>query len=82
MSDNNRRHRQSNQATDLWYAADNGDYTRCETLISRGANVNIPNDYHWTPLYRAATLGHFEIAKLLLDNDADVNIPDDYNTFV
>ena len=44
--------------------------------------MNIPNDYHWTPLYRAATLGHFEIAKLLLDNDADVNIPDDYNTFV
>ena len=44
-------------------------------MVSRGADVNIPDDdLHRTPLYVAALNGHLDISKLLVDHGADVNI--------
>ena len=58
----------------VWYAADDGDYKECETLIRRGADVNDLDEHHHTPLYRAAIGGHLDVSKLLLDHGADPNI--------
>ena len=48
-------------------------------MITRGADVNIPDKYHETPLWAAASRGYFDVSKLLLDHGADVNIPDKYH---
>ena len=60
------------------YAACRGDYRGCKSILSKGANVNIADDYHQTPLYRATWGGYFDICKLLLDHGSNVNIPGDY----
>ncbi|MES0489282.1 MAG: ankyrin repeat domain-containing protein [Leptospirales bacterium] len=43
-------------------------------LISRGADINIPNDRGWTPLYISIMGGNIEIVKLLLENGANIHV--------
>jgi ankyrin repeat protein len=57
----------------LSYAANNGDIEKVKELIAKGCNVNIRDEYNWTPL----NSGHKEVAKLLIANGADVNAPND-----
>ena len=61
-------------ATDLWYAANRGEYQKCQSLVARDADVNIPDDCHVTPLCAAARWGSLDICKLLLEHGADPNI--------
>src|SRR5882672_3805841 len=42
------------------------------SLLSMGADVNVPNDYGDTPLHRAAYLGLTEKVRFLLSQKADV----------
>ena len=43
------------------------------SLISNGADVNLKNDVHCTPLHYASENGRLMIAELLIANGADVN---------
>ena len=73
VEDINRRHGLDN-ATTLWYAADDGAYTRCERLLLKGADINIPGGYRITPLWVAARRGRSDLVKLFLEYGADPNI--------
>ena len=44
----------------------------CLDLISRGADVNLPDEHGFTPFFVSARRGNFEISKLLLRYGADV----------
>jgi ankyrin repeat protein len=45
--------------------------------LEAGTDVNLKNDYGWTPLHWAALEGQKEIVELLIANGADVNAKDD-----
>ena len=49
-----------------------------ELLINNGANINIVNNYGYTPLTVASLSGDLEIVNLLISNGADINIHDNY----
>jgi len=60
----------SNGLTPLMHAASQGDESRCELLIKRGASVTIKSPL--TPLYYAAEAGNVDICKLLISHGASV----------
>ena len=43
-------------------------------MVTKGADVNIPDRYNQTPLYSAVSRGYFDISKLLLEYGANVDI--------
>ncbi|URH27853.1 ankyrin repeat protein [Fowlpox virus] len=45
-----------------------------QLLISRGAKLDIKNEYGYTPLRNTVINGNFALTKLLLDNGADASI--------
>ena len=59
--------------SDLHRAANYGDLTRVQKLISNGAKVDVTNARKWTPLVTASLEGHVEVVKCLIDHGADVN---------
>jgi len=66
----------NNNNTSLFTAIENGNILDVQTLLDRGANVNIQHKDGYTPLIVAAANGHELIVKMLLDNGADVNLQD------
>ena len=51
------------------------DYIKqVQEAIKERANINVVDDYGYTPLMRAVLKNHVEIVKLLIDNGADLNI--------
>ena len=46
-----------------------------ERIIGLGANVNVINFKHQTPLYIACQQGHLEVATVFLKGGADWNVP-------
>ena len=59
----------------LLKAADKGDVKKVSRFIKKGMDVNLSDDFGWTPLFRAAKKGHAEVVKLLLDAGAEVDKP-------
>ncbi|RIB27920.1 ankyrin repeat-containing domain protein, partial [Gigaspora rosea] len=57
--------------TAIAYAAHNGHGLAVETLLVRGANVNIVDVYLWSPLMLAAYKGRANIVRQLLIAGAD-----------
>ena len=49
------------------------DLDRVKFLVSKGADVNKPDNQGWTPLQSAARQRHDKMIKLLIDLGADVN---------
>jgi hypothetical protein len=47
-----------------------------ETLIAKGAKVNVSNKTGWTPLHFAAHEGYTDMAKLLLSHGAHLDVKD------
>lgn len=58
-------------------AAGNGNATRVESLLARGASVRARDDSGATALVRAAYGNHRDVVALLIDAGADVNRKDD-----
>jgi ankyrin repeat protein len=50
---------------------------RSRQLLGAG-NVNVTDDYSWTPLMRACRRGYLEVVNLLLDKGADLEAKDQY----
>jgi ankyrin repeat protein len=64
--------------TALLYAARDGCYDCVETLIAKGADVNVPTPEGVTPLMIALDNDNNDIAKLLLDHGANPGVWDWY----
>ena len=60
----------------LYQAAGTGDIKQLQSLISSGADVNVKNEYGYTPLHRAAEHGYKAVVELLIANGANVNAKD------
>jgi ankyrin repeat protein len=64
-------------AISIHEAAANGNIEAVKQHIAAGTDVNVKNEFGWTPLYYAAWGGHKEIVELLIAKGADVNKDDD-----
>ena len=62
-----------NKWTALHWSSFKGEYSKCFDLISRGADVNLPDEHGFSPLFVAARRGHLDIIQLLLESGADVH---------
>jgi uncharacterized protein len=62
----------------LLIAAQNGNIKEMRSLISQATDVNIRDEYGWTPLLWAAMNGHTEIVKVLLGSGANPNTRNKY----
>ncbi|WP_341755614.1 ankyrin repeat domain-containing protein [Candidatus Tisiphia endosymbiont of Ptychoptera albimana] len=60
--------------TPLHLAAWFGHIAIAELLVTRGADINMRNNYGKTPLHDAAEKGYTNIVELLLDKGANVNM--------
>ncbi|MEM9018640.1 MAG: ankyrin repeat domain-containing protein [Verrucomicrobiota bacterium] len=58
--------------TSLMIAANDGNLTEVERLLSSGADVDEKSAYAWTPLMFAARAGHAEVVSALLEAGAEV----------
>ena len=47
-----------------------------EELLTKGTQVDSPNDYNQTPLHIAIETGEEEITRLLIDKGANINAID------
>ena len=61
---------------DLFQAAFEGNTSKIEKLIKKGADVNAKDENGAPVLMAAAANGQTEIVKMLLDKGADVNVKD------
>lgn len=58
----------------FYYATAFNDKEAVSMLIAAGNDVNIKDEFDYTPLYRAAANNNIEIAEILIAAGADVNI--------
>ena len=57
----------------IYNAVDRGNIEAIKQHIAAGTDVNVKNEFGWTPLHYAALKGQKEIAELLIAKGADVN---------
>jgi ankyrin repeat protein len=62
--------------TALIMATINGHTEVVRLLLSKGADMNKPAHFGFTPLWYAAEEGHLDIAKLLINKGANINAQD------
>lgn len=62
----------------LLIAAKNGKLQEVRSLISQATDVNVRDQYGWTPLLWASMNGHTEIVRLLLVSGANPNTRNKY----
>lgn len=61
-------------AEDLFWAASRGHLNITNSLINKGADVNVRSSVgDWCPLHWAAEKGHIDVANALIEAGADVN---------
>lgn len=53
-----------------------GHFTKIQELVMQGANLNVQDEYGYTPLMWAVNYSKLDIIKLLLDAGADKTITD------
>ncbi len=53
-----------------------GNITKIQELIDQGADLNMQDEYGYTPLIWAVSYSKYDIVKLLLDAGADKDITD------
>eukprot|EP00794_Sanderia_malayensis_P018758 gene18758-20649_t len=61
--------------TPLHVACINGNTSRVQELLEKGASVHVRDHCGWLPLHEACNFGHVEIVKLLIAYGANVNDP-------
>lgn len=58
----------------LYHAAKNGSLNKVKELLKAGADPNVQNEHHLTPLHQAAYWGELEIVELLLEHGARIDL--------
>ena len=66
----------ANTGRTLFYAVEMGRFDIIETLVLKGANVNVQDDNSVTPLMKAVEKGDFDTVAFLIGHGADVNLKD------
>ncbi len=64
--------------TKLLIAARNGNLKEVRSLISQATDVNVRDQYGWTPLLWASMNGHTDIVRVLLVSGANPNTRNKY----
>ncbi len=59
--------------TPLHEAADAGDLPLCRKLVDDGADIDVIDEYGWSPLIRAVQRDHVEVARYLLTQGAPMS---------
>ncbi|MEJ6483811.1 ankyrin repeat domain-containing protein [Nostoc punctiforme UO1] len=68
-------HLDGSKSSPLFEAARHYDLSLVQSLLDRGAEVNVIDDQSWTPLLRAfQQSGNDEIIRVLVMYGADVNV--------
>lgn len=67
---------------DLQEAIDKYDYSKINSLIKQGVNINAPNVNGFTPLILAITKQDIKLVQFLLEHGADVNYVNKYGNSV
>ena len=62
----------------LLIAAQNGNVKEVRSLISQATDVNVRDEYGWTPLLWAAMNGHTDVVRVLLVSGANPNTRNKY----
>ena len=57
----------------LLAATDKGETAQVKTLLSKGADMNIRDEFERTPLMISSYKGHADVVALLLEAGADIN---------
>jgi hypothetical protein len=67
---------QNNSSTDLLKAIRDGQFYKVDELLKYNSNLNVPDDYGWTPLMHAIFQKNLPLVGQLIAHGADVNLPD------
>ena len=67
------------QATLLSYASENGHLKVVELLLSKGAEIDVKDKNHCTPLMLAAENGHNDVSTYLIHHGADISKKDSHD---
>ncbi|MFZ4728702.1 MAG: ankyrin repeat domain-containing protein [Pseudanabaena sp.] len=62
----------------LLIAAQNGNIKEVRSLISQATDVNVRDEYGWTPILWAAMNGHTDVVRVLLVSGANPNTRNKY----
>jgi ankyrin repeat protein len=57
-------------------AAEENNLPEVSRLLSVGADVNVKDNFGWTPLHTASMEGHLQVVKVLQDHGADIEAED------
>ncbi|MEL4895394.1 ankyrin repeat domain-containing protein [Crocosphaera sp. Alani8] len=63
---------------ELLQATKDGDLEVVQSLVDRGADVNVKDKENATPIMRSVSRNYQEIVKLLIEQGADVNAINDW----
>lgn len=67
-----------NPNAQLLTAAENGNLNEVRSLLSQATDVNVRDEYGWTPILFAAMNGHTDVVTLLLASGANPNTRNKY----
>jgi len=65
----------------LHVAAKNGYYYLLKTLLEKGFDINIKDQFGMTPIHYACLNGQFRVARFLIKNGANIHEPNELNIF-
>ncbi len=74
----NQEKTKQNLNAQLLIAAQNGNIKEVRSLISQATDVNVRDQYGWTPLLWAAMNGHTDVVRVLLVSGANPNTRNKY----
>jgi ankyrin repeat protein len=60
----------------LHLVSENGSIEGVKLFLRRGADPNVIDSQHWTPLHYAVSGNHLEVVKILIEANANIHLKD------